>query len=94
MATKKHDLTGIRVFDKREQQLPDLGLIAVVDAETDAQVWLDTQSPAIREKYESLFKNQEAYCFSVFNKCGAGLVNTSTEESYVSKLLTYFKSRT
>lgn len=93
IASKKHDVTGVRVFDKREQHLPDLGLISVIDAETDTQVWLDTQSPTVRNNYELTFKNQETYCFSVFNKCGAGLVNTSTEESYVAKLLTYFKSR-
>lgn len=93
IATKKHDLTGIRIYDKREQQLPDLGLISVIDAETDTQVWLDTQSAIVRENYEMHFKTQEKYCSAVFNKCGAGLINTSTEESYVSKLLTYFKSR-
>ena len=93
IAAKKHDVTGIRVYDKREQHLPNLGLISVVDAETNAYIWLDTQSPEVRHAYENEFKTQEAYCFSAFSKCGAGLVNTHTEESYVSKLLTYFKSR-
>lgn len=93
IATKKHDVTGIRVYDKREQQLPNLGLISVVDAETNTQVWLDTQSEAVRKMYQDQFSEQEIYCFSTFTKCGAGLVNTHTEESYVSKLLTYFKSR-
>jgi uncharacterized protein (DUF58 family) len=93
IAAKKHDVTGIRVYDKREQHLPNLGLVSVVDAETNAHIWLDTQSPEVRHAYENEFKIQEAYCFSTFSKCGAGLVNTHTEESYVSKLLTYFKSR-
>ena len=93
IAAKKHDVTGIRVYDKREQHLPNLGLISVVDAETNTHIWLDTQSPQVRHAYENEFKTQEAYCFSAFSKCGAGLVNTHTEESYVSKLLTYFKSR-
>lgn len=93
IATKKHDVTGIRIYDEREQSIPNLGLLPVIDAESGIQTWLDTSDEKVRSSYKNHYLENENYCFSVFSKCNAGIVNTSTNESYVSKLLTYFKSR-
>lgn len=93
IAAKKHDVTGIRIYDEREQSIPNLGLIPVIDAESGKYSWLDTSDEKVRNSYKKHYQQNENSCFSVFSKCGAGIVNSNTKESYVSKLLTYFKSR-
>ena len=93
IAAKKHDITGIRIFDSREKILPNVGIIQVQDAETEQLIWLDTQTATTRLAYEKNYTNKVEICQSIFRKCAAGLVETETNESYVTKLVTYFKSR-
>jgi uncharacterized protein (DUF58 family) len=93
IASKKHDVTGIRVFDPREKSLPNIGIIQVQDAETGEKIWLDTQVNTTRLAYEKKYKTYVENCQNIFSKCAAGLVETEANESYVSKLVTYFKSR-
>ncbi len=94
IASKKHDVTGIRIYDAREKTLPNVGIIQMQDAETGELVWIDTQTQATRMAYERNYKSKVENCQNMFSKCAAGLVETETNESYVTKLLTYFKSRT
>ena len=94
IASKKHDVTGIRIYDTREKTLPDVGIIQMQDAETGELVWIDTQTQATRMAYERNYISKVENCHNMFSKCAAGLVETETNESYVTKLLTYFKSRT
>lgn len=93
IASKKHDVTGIRVFDKREESLPNLGLVNMLDAETGKTMLVDTSSKKLRQNYEINYRTNVDYFTSVFSKCGAGAVNSRVDESYVTKLLGYFKSR-
>ncbi|MFK6999399.1 DUF58 domain-containing protein [Flavobacterium oreochromis] len=93
IASKKHDITGIRVFDIREEKIPDVGLVAMQDAETDAIQWINTSSKNVRLQYEKYYQEKVSYFKDVFSKCGAGTVHTRVDESYVKKLLGYFKSR-
>jgi uncharacterized protein (DUF58 family) len=93
IASKKHDITGIRVFDFREEQMPNIGLVAMQDAESGATQWVNTASKNVRLQYEKYYKDKVGYFKDVFSKCGAGTVNTRVDESYVTKLLGYFKSR-
>jgi uncharacterized protein (DUF58 family) len=90
---KKHDVTGIRVFDIREEKLPNLGFIQVMDAETQEQTWVNTSSKAVRMNYEKNYQQQVQYFKETFSRSGAGVVHTRVDESYVKKLLGYFKSR-
>ena len=94
IASKKHDVTGIRIYDSREKTLPNVGIIQMQDAETGELVWIDTQTQATRMAYERNYISKVENCHNMFSKCAAGLVETETNESYVTKLLTYFKSRT
>lgn len=94
IASKKHDVTGIRIYDTREKSLPNVGIIQMQDAETGELVWMDTQTLETRMAYERNYISKVATCHNMFSKCAAGLVETETNESYVTKLLTYFKSRT
>ena len=93
IVAKKHDLTGIRVFDPTEAEIPNLGLVPMVDSETEKTAWINTGSKAVRTAYASRHKQQLAYFQNVFKMNGAGTLSCSVEESYVKKLLSYFKAR-
>ncbi|MFC4816204.1 MULTISPECIES: DUF58 domain-containing protein [unclassified Flavobacterium] len=93
IASKKHDITGVRVYDVREEKMIDIGLVAMQDAETGQTQWVNTGSAKVRLEFEKYYNNKAAYFKEVFSKCGAGTVNTRVDESYVTKLLGYFKSR-
>lgn len=93
IASKKHDVTGIRVFDKREESLPNLGLVNMLDAESGKTMLVDTSSKKLRQNYEINYRTNVNYFTSVFSKCGAGSVSSRVDESYVTKLLGYFKAR-
>ena len=90
---KKHDVTGIRVYDIREEKMTNIGLVAMQDAETGEIHWVNTNSKSIRMEYEKHFQNKVSYFNTIFSQCGSGTVNTRVDESYVTKLLGYFKSR-
>jgi uncharacterized protein (DUF58 family) len=93
IASKKHDITGIRVFDIREEKIPNLGMVHMLDAETGKTQLVNTGSKTVRLDYEKYYHNHVNYFKETFSKCGAGVVNTRVDESYVTKLLGYFKSR-
>ena len=93
IASKKHDITGIRVFDIREEKLPNLGMVPMLDAETGETQLVNTGSKAIRMEYEKEYQSKVDYFIETFRKSGSGVVNTRVDESYVTKLLSYFKSR-
>jgi uncharacterized protein (DUF58 family) len=93
IAAKKHDITGIRVYDIREQSMPNLGMFPMLDAETGLMQIVDTSSKTVRFNYEKYYNEQLNYFKDTFSKSGSGVVNTRVDESYVTKLLGYFKSR-
>lgn len=93
IASKKHDITAIRVFDKRDESLPNLGIVPMLDAETGVVEMVNTGSKSTRMQFEKNYRDHVKYFQETFSKCGAGTVNTRVDESYVTKLLTYFKSR-
>ena len=93
IASKKHDITGIRVYDVREEKIPNLGMVPMLDAESGQVRLIDTSSRTVRINYEKNFNERLKYFRETFSKCGAGVVNTRVDESYVTKLLGYFKSR-
>ena len=90
---KKYDLTGIRIFDQMETIIPKLGFVPMIDAETNELVWVDTLSKQIRENYSSNYNLSIKKFETLFNKNGAGVINCKVDESYVKKLLGYFKQR-
>ena len=93
IVSKKHDLTGIKVYDKLEEFIPNLGLVQMFDQELGEIKLIDTSSSKIRKNY----KNQMSLNFKKFNdvftKNGAGTISCRTDESYIKKLLNYFKNR-
>ncbi|MFB9077737.1 DUF58 domain-containing protein [Flavobacterium procerum] len=93
IASKKHDITGVRVYDIREERIPNLGMVPMMDAETGNIQLVDTGSKAVRMNYEKHYQEKLNYFKDTFRKSGAGIVNTRVDENYVTKLLGYFKSR-
>lgn len=93
ICAKKHDLTGIRIFDKMEESIPNMGIISMFDQETEEVKMIDTSSHSLRKKYELFNKINSKRFNQVFSKHGAGTLNCRTDESYVKKLLSYFKTR-
>lgn len=93
IAAKKHDITGIRIFDEREKEMPNVGLVLMEDAETGEEIHVNTGDKEVRLNYAKHFDEKEKYFKSIFMKSGAGTINTSVNESYVKKLLAYFKAR-
>lgn len=93
IASKKHDITGIRVWDIREEKIPNVGMVEMLDAETGKTQLIDTSSKTVRMNYEKYYQQKVAFFKDTFSKCGAGVVNTRVDENYVTKFLGYFKAR-
>lgn len=93
IVAKKHDLTGIRVFDPIEAVLPNLGIVPMQDAETKIVRWINTFSKSTRKIYADEYGKKVKKYEELFSKNGAGHLSCSVEESYVKKLLGYFKTR-
>lgn len=93
IAAKKHDLTGIRIYDQREEQIPNLGVIVAEDEETGEEVLVDTTSKKVRANYSKYYIEKVNFFKEAFRKSGAGTMNCRVDESYVKKLMTYFKQR-
>jgi uncharacterized protein (DUF58 family) len=93
IASKKHDIIGIRVYDIREESIPNLGVVPMLDAETGKVELVNTSSKQVRMNYEKHYHEKVKYFKETFSKCGAGALSSRVDESYVTKLLGYFKSR-
>ena len=89
----KHDVTGIRVYDKREEDIPNLGLVQMEDEETGELQLVNTASKKVRFNYGKFYQEKVSYFKESFNKSGAGTIDCRVDESYVKKMLGYFKRR-
>ena len=93
IAAKKHDVTGIRVYDKHEETIPNLGMVQMLDEETGELMLVNTASKKVRMNYGKFFHEKVNYYQESFTKSGAGVIDCRVDESYVKKLLGYFKRR-
>ena len=90
---RKHDVIGIRTYDKMDMQLPAAGLLYLEDAETGRQQWIDTNSASVRYQYQQHFFNNTERTKSEFLKSGADLLHVRTDEDYVKVLQRFFLTR-
>lgn len=93
IAARKHDLTGIRIYDKAEENIPNLGMVQMQDQETGELLLVNTGSKSVRNQYYSYHRERVDYFTGSFTKSGAGALSCRVDESYVKKLLGYFKRR-
>jgi uncharacterized protein (DUF58 family) len=93
VAGKKHDVIGIKVYDKMDMELPAIGLIEAEDSETGGKYWVDTDDFLVRTNYQQHFFNQTEQCKSIFQKAGCDLLHLRTDEDYVKILQRFFVGR-
>lgn len=90
---KRHDVTGIRVYDPAEEKIPSLGIVQMQDEETGKRIFVDTTSGEVRKNYARFYRERLDYFRESFRKSGSGNLSARVDESYVTKLLGYFKRR-
>lgn len=91
IAAKKHDITGIRIYDEKETFFPNIGLVTIQDNETGEKRLINTSSPAVRKQYEAFYALAKLNFEKNFNLSGAGNLNIRNDEDYIKPLLNYFK---
>jgi uncharacterized protein (DUF58 family) len=93
IASNKHDIVALNIFDPLEQSIPDVGLVRVTDSETGAEKWIDTSSAAMRMEYEKWWETHMLLINNIFRRCGVDSTSISTNEDYVKPLMKLFKKR-
>ena len=93
IAGKKHDIVGIRIYDKREAEMPDVGIIELQDAETGRKVWVDSSSRRVREHYAESWSERDEAIGELLRRHRIDSATISTEDDYVVELIKLFKQR-
>jgi uncharacterized protein (DUF58 family) len=93
IANRKHDVVAIQVYDQRARELPDVGLMKVIDAETGYEQYVDTSSKKLRQAYNKYWLTRQAQLQDTFNKSNVDSVSIATNEDFVKSLLLLFKKR-
>ena len=93
IASGKHDIVGIRVHDRRDAELPDVGIMEVQDAETGRKMWIDTSLAALRDHYRGEWERLSRETASVLNRSRVDNVSVATDEDYVKALIKLFNRR-
>ncbi|MDE5791055.1 MAG: DUF58 domain-containing protein [Muribaculaceae bacterium] len=93
IANKKHDLAAIQVYDRRDAEMPDVGLIRVRDMETGVDRWIDTSSKSVRKAYARGWYERQQRLASTVTKSGVDLAQVTTNEDFVKALLGLFRRR-
>ena len=91
IASRKHDLSAIQIYDRRDAELPDVGLLKVRNPETGVRVWTDTGLKATREAYAKAWNDQQAALENLYTKTGMNHISVRTDEDYVKALMRLFK---
>lgn len=93
VANRKHDMVAIQVYDRRETELPSVGLMKIRDAETGQERWIDSSSTRVRAAYKEWWESRQAKMSDTFKKCRVDSVSVRTEDDYVKALIALFDKR-
>ena len=93
IANRKHDLASIQVYDRRDAEMPDVGLVRVRDLERGTDRWLDTSSSSTRKAYAKAWYERQQRLASVTARSGVDLASVTTDEDFVKALLGLFRRR-
>ena len=93
IANRKHDVVAIQVYDQRARELPYVGLMKVVDAETGFEQYVDTSSKRLRDSYRKYWQSRQSQLLETFNKSNVDNVSIATNEDFVKAMLMLFKQR-
>ncbi len=91
IASRKHDLNAIQIYDRRDAELPEVGLLKVKDPETGARVWADTSLASVRQAYAKAWRDQQEALETLYSKTGMNHVSIRTDEDFVKALMRLFK---
>ncbi len=93
IANRKHDVVALKIYDRREIELPAMGLVKFVDPEIKTFQWVDTSSRKVRKDYKDYWRKQDSRIHDLFTKSGVDYVQINTSEDYVKPLTALFKKR-
>ncbi|MBD5329957.1 MAG: DUF58 domain-containing protein [Bacteroides sp.] len=93
IANKKHDLAAIQVYDRRDAEMPDVGLIRLRDMETGVDRWIDTSSKRARKAYAKEWYDRQQRLSATVTRSGVDLAQITTDEDFVKALLGLFRRR-
>ncbi len=93
IASNRHDLMALQVYDRRDAKLPDVGLMHVCDLETGQLRWIDTSSKKVRQTYDKWWYTRQQSMADTLHHAGVDFATVATDEDYVKALLSLFKNR-
>ena len=93
IANRKHDIIGLKIYDKREKELPSIGIVRMKDAETGEYAWVDTTSLSLRRNYANWYKTMDMSVSETLVRAGVDFVSIATDQDYVKPLINLFKKR-
>ena len=93
IANRKHDVVAIQVYDKRVEELPDVGLMKVVDAESGEDIYIDTSSRRVRALHHQWWVESQERLRDTFAKSGVDAISVRTDQDYVKSLINLFAKR-
>ncbi len=93
IANRRHDVVALQVYDKRETELPDVGLIKMRDVERGTEEWVDTSSARVRDAYAGWWQKRQAQALEICRRNGVDITSVATDEDYVVALMNLFKKR-
>lgn len=93
IANRKHDIVALQVYDIRETEIPDVGLVKLKDAETGERIWVDTSDARLRKSYKNAWGQSQLELQKNFAKSGVDSVSVSTSDDYVKSLIKLFRMR-
>lgn len=93
IASNKHDIVALKVYDPVEQAIPDIGMVKVADSETGREKWIDTSSKALRESYRSWWESHMISVRNTLRRCRVDNAEIRTDKDYVKPLINLFENR-
>ena len=91
IASNRHEVNAIQIYDRREEEMPNIGLVKFHDAETGNDIWVDTAIGSVREAYAQAWRNNQTEIQQLFTRTGVSQVSVRTDEDYVKALMHLFK---
>jgi len=91
IAASRHDLSAIQIYDHRDTELPNIGLLKLKDAETGERMWIDTAESSVRDAYAEQWQLNQQHLEQLFTKTGVNHISVRTDEDYVKALMKLFR---
>ena len=91
IASNRHEVNAIQIYDRREAEMPNIGLVKFHDAETGGDLWVDTAIASVRDQYGQAWRDNQNEIQQLFTRTGVGYVSVRTDEDYVKALMQLFR---